>query len=290
MKRIILSCFVLTVIFCMVAGHTYAEGLSGYFKYMDRWEYGANWDEDEGPSYFADLIFPVYEPASGDRLVFIEPRFSYSNNDWLYNMGGGYRQLVMEREWALGGNMFYDHQWADSHYRVGWGVEALSSYAEFRANSYLGLSGWRNTDVRVNQLTRERPVDGFDVEAGLPVPYYSRLKLFGGYEWYNFEQFKNKSGWTLRVEFTPIPYLVIDGSMNNDTKSNFDWGGTIAFRFPFGGDEEESYRSPFQFDETMFPDSDATIFMGALVERHHEIVVEKSVEAVGLSVEVLRGN
>ena len=51
----------------------------------------------------------------------------------------------------------------------------------------------------------------------------------------NFKKFKNRYGWTLRAEYTPVPYIVIDGRLSNDTKpGSADWGMTVAFRLPLG--------------------------------------------------------
>jgi hypothetical protein len=82
--------------------------------------------------------------------------------------------------------------------------------------------------------------------------------------------------------------LVIDGLLSNDTKSNVDWGMTVALRIPLGPNAPERSRSPLALDETAFPDSDVTNRLWSLVERHHEIVVERA-STGGLNVQVGRG-
>lgn len=256
-------------------------------EWLERWEFGINIDENDAPSYFIDPIIPLYLNAERSRVVFAEPRMSHSNNESLFNTGIGVRQLVANRTWLLGANMFHDYETGRSHYRVGWGLEALSSYAEFRSNTYLGLSQERVVDENTGGTTYERAASGFDIEAGMPVPYYSRLKVFMGYNWYEFEKFKNRYGWTMRTEYKPFPFIVIDGLVSNSTKSNLDWGMTVAFRIPLGGNQ--TVRSPLALDERAFPESDASPHLFDLVERHHEIVVETRRQVGGMNIEVRRG-
>ena len=259
--------------------------------FMEHWEGGIDIDEDQGPRYYADIIFPLYRHPDGDRIVFMEPRLNYADSEYLLNAGWGYRQLAENHEWLFGGNMFYDYETEYSHYRLGWGLEAISAYTELRGNYYLGLSPERLVEEVGSTRVFEEAVDGFDIEVGMPVPYYSRLKLFGGYNWYNFKKFKNRYGWTPRVEYTPVPYIVIDGLLRNDTKpGSADWGMTVAFRLPLGMRAEAPVRSTFELDATAFPDGDVSDRLWVLVERHHEIVVEAERIVGGMSVEITRND
>lgn len=258
--------------------------------FMEYWEWGINIDEDQGPLYYTDIILPLYRSPEGDRAVFFEPRVNYADSEYLFNLGWGYRQLVDQNRWMLGGNMFYDYDTEYSHYRLGWGLEALSHYAELRGNYYLGLSQERAVEEFDATKIFEEAVDGFDLELGVPVPYYSRVKVFGGYNWYNFKKFKNRYGWTLRTEYTPLPYVVIDGLVSDNTKGNVDWGMTAAFRIPLGKNLEEPVHSPLLLDDMIFPEGDASDRLWVLVERHHEIVVEVEREVGGISVEITRND
>lgn len=256
---------------------------------MEHWEFGMNVEEDDGPDYFADLILPLSRAPDDERVLFVEPRLRYADGEYLFNQGVGVRQLVLNRAWLLGANMFYDYESQYSHYRLGWGLEALSSYAEARSNFYLAMSQQRLVQQEGSTPIIEEAVDGFDVELGAPIPYYSPLKVFGGFNWYNFEKFNNRYGWTLRTEYTPFPFVVIDWLLSNDTKGNVDWGATIAWRIPLGGNDPRTARSPLHLDERAFPESDASRHLFRLVERRHDIVVERRREVGGVSVEVARG-
>lgn len=258
--------------------------------YVEKWEFGIDVNEDRGPRFFIDPIIPLYRSADDAQVVFTEPRLTYRDHEWLLNLGAGYRRLVRDRAWMLGGNMFYDYESQYSHSRVGWGLEALSSHVELRSNVYVPTSGERTVEENAGGTTRERAVPGFDMELGAPVPYYSRLKVFGGFNWYGLPDFKNRYGWTLRTEYQPVPFIVIDGTVSDNTKTNVDWGMKVAFRIPLGGNVEP-LRSPFQRDPQLFPDSDASTHLWDLVERHHEIVIQRShTSPAGLTVEAGRGS
>jgi adhesin/invasin len=260
---------------------------------MERWEFGLDVEEDDGPDWFLDPIFPLYRHPTDQWVLFAEPRWQFADGTHLFNIGTGARRLVLDDRWLVGANLFYDHETSQSHYRLGGGLEALSAFAELRSNVYLGLSQRRLVEENAGGNTYEEAVNGYDVEAGMPVPYYSRLKLYGGFLWYNFEQFKNLYGWRIRTEFTPIPFIVVDGRLSNDTKSDVDWGVTVAFRIPLGGAAERtkaSARSLLRADPTAFPESDARDQLFRLVERHHEIVVERYRQAGSVTVEVSRRN
>lgn len=262
-------------------------------EWMEHWEFGLNVEEDDGADWFIDPILPLYRPPEGKSLLFAEPRWQFADGTHLFNLGMGARELVLNDQWLVGANLFYDYETSHAHYRLGWGLEALSAFAELRANAYHGLSPKRLVEENAGGNTYEEAVHGYDLEAGVPVPYYSRLKLYGGSYWYNFEKFKNLYGWRMRAEYTPVPFIVIDGVLSNDTKSNVDWGMTVAFRIPLGGNgsrEKTPARSAFALDGTAFPEGDARHQLFRLVERHHEIVVERYRETGSVTVEVSRRN
>lgn len=261
--------------------------------WMKFWEYGFEINEETSARYFADMIFPLYRPADRKQAVFVEPRLSHFGGETLFNFGLGYRKLLLNNQWLVGVNSFYDYETEHNHYRVGAGMEALSNFAEFRANGYFGLSPARTTTPGITANTVEEVVDGFDLEVGAPIPYYSRLKIFGSYEWYNFKQFKNREGWGVRAEYTPFPFVVIDVILNDNTKKDTDWTFRVAFRPPFGDNIAQPgrpHRSAFRRDDRIFPDSDMENRTLTLVERHHSIVVESYTQLPGqVNVEIRRG-
>ncbi len=258
---------------------------------LQNWEFGINIGDEKTPLYFADLIFPLYRPDAEDRALFFEPRINHVLSETLFNAGLGYRQLFWDRTWMLGGNLFYDYDTHVSHYRVGTGLEAISNYAELRANGYFGLSLTREVDPGTSIDIVEKPVDGYDLEIGAPIPYYSRLKLFGGYEWYDFKKFKNREGWSVRAEYKPVPFVVLDLILSDNTKRNTGWTANFAFKPPIWDNVPQKIENPFKLDKVIFPeDNDMGSRLLNLVERHHEIVVEKYSSGSGVNVEVGRRN
>ena len=258
--------------------------------YMENWEFGIDVGDDRTPLYFADLILPLIRSGTGVDALFFEPRVNHAHSETLFNTGLGYRRLIRDRSWMVGTNLFFDYDTHVSHQRVGTGLEAISSYAEIRANGYFGVSLARTIDPGAAADVIEKAVDGFDLEVGIPIPYYSRLKLFGGYEWYDFKQFKDREGWTVRAEYRPIPSIVLDLILTDNTKRDTGWGVNVAFRLPMGGNATHEWRSPLKLDETAFPKSDVSHRLMSLVERHHEIVVERySQTKGGINIEVRRG-
>jgi len=260
-------------------------------EFMKHWEFGINIDEGEGPQYFADLILPLYRPDAEDRTLFVEPRIAHTDSQTLLNLGLGYRRFIWDRSWMLGGNTFFDYETEVDHYRLGLGLEAISAYAELRANGYFGLSHARTTLPGSASDDTEKAVDGYDLELGFPVPYYSRLKFFGGYEWYDFKQFDNRRGWWARAAYTPTPAVILDVSLRDNNKQSTAWGLTVAFRPPFWENSLKETRSPFKLDQVIFPDSDVSDKLYIPVERHHEIVVESYKQAAGqATIEITRNN
>lgn len=259
---------------------------------VKNWEFGVNVDEDEKPRYFADMILPVFLNDIEDRTFFFEPRINNMNSEVLLNFGLGYRQLVNDRKLLLGTNVFFDYDSHLSHYRLGSGLEVLGSGVELRANGYWGLSLARTVETANNTDIVEKAVDGYDIEAGIPVPFYSRLKVFGGYEWYDFKKFEDREGWKVRSEYKPFPFIVIEATLSDSNKSVTSWGMTVALRPPFWNEANQPVRSPLLFDSIPFPEGDdAGDRLFALVERNHEIVVEKYSESQGqVTVEITRGS
>lgn len=261
-------------------------------EYTKHWEFGLNFDEDQRLRYFADLILPLYRTDAEDRTLFFEPVVHHAEAETLLNFGLGYRGLAFDRRWLLGGNLFFDSETQHSHKRIGWGLEALSSYAEFRANHYLGVTQQRVVQESDSAQNLQQAADGFDLELGAPVPYYSsRLRIFGGYERYNFRKFKDREGWWARLEVRPIPVLVLDLTLRDHNKRSTGWGMTVAFRPPFWDNAPEKAKNPLKPDSILFPDGDVGDRLYVPVERHHEIVVESFSQSNGqISVEIARGN
>ena len=92
--------------------------------------------------------------------------FSDNNRETL-NLGIGKRKLVNNDTLILGANIFYDHELYYHHKRSSIGLEAISSVGSLRVNQYFGISKFKSG---LNG-TREKALDGSDIEVGAPLPY-----------------------------------------------------------------------------------------------------------------------
>jgi hypothetical protein len=86
-----------------------------------------------------DALFPLYAPKNG--LLFFNPRATASDVlDPRVSVGLGYRQLFEEPQVILGANVYYDSFDTVNNDRInqlGFGVEMLTHWVDFRANFYL---------------------------------------------------------------------------------------------------------------------------------------------------------
>ena len=103
-----------------------------------------------------------------ENTTFTQGSIYFSDNDReTLNLGIGKRKLVNNDTLILGANMFYDHELDYDHQRSSLGLEAISSVGSLRANQYFGISKFKSG---LNG-TREKALDGSDVEVGAPLPY-----------------------------------------------------------------------------------------------------------------------
>ena len=102
------------------------------------------------------------------NTIFTQGSIYFSDNDReTLNLGIGKRKLVNNDTLILGANIFYDHELDYDHQRSSIGLEAISSVGSLRANQYYGISKFKSG---LNG-TREKALDGSDIEVGAPLPY-----------------------------------------------------------------------------------------------------------------------
>ena len=71
-------------------------------------------------------------------------------------------------------NAFYDHEFPYDHGRTSVGFEARTTVWEINANKYWATTKWKTGK---NGL-EERALDGYDIEAGVPLPYMNWATVF----------------------------------------------------------------------------------------------------------------
>ncbi|MBT3445807.1 hypothetical protein HN450_03100 [bacterium] len=100
------------------------------------------------------------------------------------NVGLGYRNYNSNQNLVLGLNSFYDYEFDSEHYRVGFGGEIKKDLLDININYYEAMSGTKEITID-NVVGNEKALDGFDIEAGHPLPYLPWAKAFVSY--YKFE-------------------------------------------------------------------------------------------------------
>ena len=292
---IIFSIFFCSIFFFLLIGIniSYSQAAESEIpEWLKRVNFGADAGTNQKPRIYFETVQPLYQDEDKQNTFFIQPRFSYEQEDGAYNLGFGYRKLLREDSVLLGTNMFFDFEDDDKHYRMGLGLEAFVNLIEFRANSYIGLSPRRLIKESGAIREYEKAVDGFDWEFGLPVPHMNWIKLYGGGYWYNYEKFNNKEGWKLRTEIKPYKITSLNFIVYDDNKGDpeFRIDGRITIPFGAGGEDDEKFCN-IGFSDTAYPEkadhSDRTLDR---VEREYKIEVERYVETASAVVEVRRGN
>ncbi len=213
---------------------------SGFWKkweipdWVKRTNFAIEAGTDRKPKYFLESIQPLFSTQQDDLVFFNQLRVSHQSSKPTYNYGLGARKILNDK-YLLGLNMFYDYQALHRHSRGGVGLEAMSDIGlEARVNGYLKISNQRLVkDDGINEYY-EKVANGFDWELGMPLPYIPSVKVYGGGNWYDFGNFKNKYGWQFRAEFTPMKYSRIDFIVSDDNKSNkvaYGFEGALTFGF-----------------------------------------------------------
>lgn len=175
-----------------------------------------------------DLFVPLF--GGMDRLLFTDARVLFSSGDSEVRQGSlglGYRFLP-GGGWTFGINGYYDFIESDlgnQFNRLGFGIEALSTDWELRANAYLPFGDTEAAVAAYNAALIEHgrliyraggelAMRGFDAEVGYRLPVFaaddlSQLKAFVGGYWYDGDAVESAPGVSARVELSRagLPWL-----------------------------------------------------------------------------------
>ena len=242
----------------------------------------------QSPKYFLETIQPLLGTQEEDLVFFNQARISERSSSPTYNLGLGLRK-ILKNSWLLGINSFYDYQNLHKHSRAGVGFEAINdSGIESRVNTYIGISRKRLVGEDSANVYYEKTANGLDWELGAPLPYMPFLKIYGGGNWYNFEHFKNKYGWKLRLEYTPVKYSRVNFEILDDTKrknAGYRFEGAITFAFTSFAPQD--ILNDLKGSKTAYPKINLRDKVLDRVVRDFDITVIKStkIKATGLTVE-----
>ena len=145
--------------------------LERYFPTVEI-SYGAAGSEK--PTAGLLIVAPLTDKDDIYNTVFTQVSGFYQDNRTTLNLGLGYRHITDNKKFLYGINAFYDHEFPYDHGRTSVGVEAMSTMWEVRGNKYWATTDWK-TGRRGKQ---ERALDGYDLEAGIPLPYMNWTTVF----------------------------------------------------------------------------------------------------------------
>jgi len=149
-------------------------------KYFPTVEISFSTKEGNKPTTGILVVAPLSDQEDVQNTLFTQVSAFYTDNRTTLNAGLGYRRLISDNTLMLGMNAFYDHEFPYDHGRYSIGLEARTTVGEINANMYQATTKWKTG----KNGQQERALDGWDIEAGLPLPYMNWATVFvKRYEW-----------------------------------------------------------------------------------------------------------
>lgn len=217
--------------------------LSPYFDYVGA-SAGAG-DSLKGSTYEVIAVKAYDNGGMDDGFFFNQLGFNYYDKRKTVNLGFGYRQLLDDKKWMLGANVFYDHEFPNDHQRAGAGLELKSSVFKVAYNQYEGLSGYKAD----RSGTDSKALSGHDLRLDAVLPYLPGATL--GYEkfvWKGDGNAKDLKGHKLSLSGNLSQYLKIDAGRtyyDGNARTDDNWA-KLTFQMSFG--PSSSSRAPSLFD------------------------------------------
>lgn len=160
-----------------------------------------------------DLLIPWYEKEN--KLLFTQTSLHETDDRLQSNIGAGLRWF--NEGYMLGGNTFLDYDWSRAHARLGVGAEYWRDFLKLSANSYLRLTGWKNSkDIEDYE---ERPANGWDLRAEGWIPTLPQLGGKLTYEQYYGQEValfgkdnrqSDPYALTAGLSYTPVPLVTFN--------------------------------------------------------------------------------
>jgi hypothetical protein len=126
------------------------------------------------PSFEILVVAPLSDEEDIFNTYFTQIGASYTDNRTTLNLGLGYRRLSENKYILMGVNAFFDQEIQYAHSRASLGAEYRTTVGEINANYYKATTGWQAG----KDDFLERALDGYDIEAGIPLPYMNWATLF----------------------------------------------------------------------------------------------------------------
>lgn len=257
--------------------------------WLKRTSFGINIESDQTPRIYLETVQPLYQSLDKLDTFFTHERISIQHERGTYAVGFGYRRLMCDENLLAGINTFFDYKDLHRHYREGLGLEVMGETFEARLNSYFRLSPKRKIEETTTSSTYERVANGFDLEAGAPLPYLPWFKIFGSFYHYNFRNSKDMNGWKLRGELKPFKFLTLNLETYDDNKGEQEYRLDSRFSLAFDGFLPRSILSAFKLAKEPYPAVDLKEHTLDRVERNFNVQLEKWIESAGMSINIGRG-
>jgi len=246
-------------------------------EWMQRTSIELQVEENFKPTIELETVQPIMQ-NNEDDMVFYQLNARTRDSKKSYNLGVGYRNIVSE-DMMYGVNAFYDYSAENKHKRSSVGVEAISNDLEARANVYNAISGKK--EVKTNEF--EQALDGWDVEVGGSIlPMDKNLKVYLSHS--EFEAVTaGRSDYKDNQIRATYP---LDGNTTIEV-------GLTKEKEKYGSKEQDRSFAKLKYTFGKQQSSDKSNKSGLRtkllqpVERRHEIVLEKTINA---SVTISRGD
>ncbi len=184
-----------------------------------------------------DLLLPLYD--QGDNLVFTQGSLHRTDSRTQASLGAGWRHSTST--YMLGGNLFGDFDLSRDHARAGAGLEYWRNFLKLGVNSYLRLSGWKDSpDLEDYQ---ERPANGWDVRGQAWVPSLPQLGGKLTYEQYYGKEValfgvdsrqRNPHAITVGINYTPVPLITLGAEQRQGQSGKSDTRLTLNMNYHLG--------------------------------------------------------
>lgn len=241
------------------------------------------------PEFSLLTVQPLFQSEDYWNTLFTQGRFAYGRlgDRKTFNLGFGYRRLVLGEGLMLGANTFFDYEAPFDHRRVGIGGEIRSGPLELNVNYYNAISG----KVKADRGAHERALDGYDLELGAQVPYLPWARVFGKYfYWDTVAVAKNVQGQRVGLRLRPLPFIEVEVGYTDD---NFNPAATfVHIRLSFGLGRTAQDSGVATIDDVPFSFTSMKEQTLDKVRRENTIRVERTTPAAtggGVTVRVKRG-
>jgi len=215
---------------------SFAKNNFNSLKYLD---FSIDAEEYLKPTFSIMSVTELLELDNGGT-IFNQTSFNTHDSDETINIGLGARKLLYDNKLIFGINTFYDHQFDESHKRIGLGAETISSLFDLRGNYYNAMSG-KKTNKEGSYV--ERALDGWDLRGDYHLPIQHDVNIFmTAYKFKNpedgsdFEDKGNKFGADAK-----LGNFVIEAGYDSNNQEKDNYFGSVKYVVALGDNVKKGY-------------------------------------------------